>query len=282
MPRQKRVAAIHDISGFGRCSLTVALPIISATGVECTCMPTAVLSTHTGGFDGFTYRDLTEDLMPIAEHWKSLNIEFDALYSGYLGSFEQLDIVSRIFDMHRGEGIVLVDPVMADHGELYASFSPDFPAGMAKLCGKADIVVPNITEACLMTGTEFKSTGYDKDYIETLLKKLGELGAKQVVLTGVSFDDMLLGAATFNAATGHIDYVYATKINAFYHGTGDVFGSALLAALMNDKDLKASTQIACDYTAASIKRTFEAGTDDRYGVEFERELPALIKMLGLE
>lgn len=280
MPRQKRVAAIHDISGFGRCSLTVALPIISAAGVECSVMPTAVLSTHTGGFEGFTYRDLTEDLMPIARHWKGLEIEFDALYSGYLGSFEQLDIVSDIFDMLRGDGIVLVDPVMADNGKLYTSFSPDFPKGMAKLCAKADIVVPNITEACLMTDSEYIESGYDKDYIETLLRRLVGLGANSAVLTGVSFDDKLLGAATLQ--DDNISYVYANRIDGLYHGTGDVFGSALLCGLMRGKDLTQSAQIACDYTAASLKRSFDAGTDDRFGVEFESEIPSLLRMLDID
>ena len=148
MSAQKRVAAIHDISGFGKCSLTVALPIISAAGIETTIMPTAVLSTHTGGFTGYTYRDLTGDLRAIAEHWKSLELHFDAIYSGFLGSFEQIDIVKDFIDMFRADGnITVVDPAMADNGQMYSLFNMEFAKAMASLCAKADIVVPNITEA---------------------------------------------------------------------------------------------------------------------------------------
>ena len=145
---QKRVAAIHDISCLGRCSLTVALPIISAAGIECSVLPTAVLSTHTGGFTGFTYRDLTDDILPIADHWRELGIGFDALYTGFLGSFGQIAIVSELFERFKtDENIVLVDPVMADNGELYKIFPPDFPSGMRKLCEQATVIIPNITEA---------------------------------------------------------------------------------------------------------------------------------------
>lgn len=149
---QKRVLAIHDVSCVGKCSLTVALPIISATGVECSALPTAVLSTHTGGFTGYTYRDLTVDIMPIMNHWKSLNVRFDGIYTGFLGSFEQIDLVSDIFDQLGEHALICVDPVMADNGQLYKVFPPTFPAGMRKLCAKADVILPNITEATLLLG----------------------------------------------------------------------------------------------------------------------------------
>ncbi|MDR1021806.1 MAG: pyridoxamine kinase [Prevotellaceae bacterium] len=282
MPRQKRVAAIHDISGFGKCSLTVALPILSAAGIETAVMPTAVLSTHTGGFTGYTYRDLTGDLRPFAQHWKSLNLKFDALYSGFLGSFEQLDITGEIFDDFKEAGnIILVDPVMADNGELYKIFSPEFAVGMKKLCAKADIVIPNITEASLLVGEPYRPGPYAKGYIDLLLKKLGDIGPRQVVLTGTFFDEKELGAAAYDRETGSISYLLADRIDGYYHGTGDVFGSALLAALLNNFDLQQATKIAVGYTTASIRRTLAAKTDIRFGVDFENGIPQLIKELKL-
>lgn len=282
MPRQKRIAAIHDISCFGKCSLTVALPIISAAGIEVTTLPTAVLSTHTGGLTGYTYRDLTEDILPIIDHWQSLNLEFDALYTGFLGSFEQLDIVSEIFRrLKTSENLIIVDPVMADNGELYKIFSPDFPAGMKKLCTMADVIVPNITETVLMLDEPYFAGPYTPEYIEGLLKKLAALGARQVVLTGVYFDHEQLGAAAYDSQTEVVSYAFSRWIEGYYHGTGDVFASALTAALLSDIDLIRATQIAVDFTVGSIARTKAAGTDIRFGVNFEAGLPQLIKQLGL-
>ena len=236
--RLKRVAAIHDISGFGKCSLTVALPIISAAGIEVSVLPTAVLSTHTGGFTGFTYRDLTEDIRPVTKHWKSLNIRFDAIYTGFLGSFEQLDLVTEFFEtFKRNDNLILVDPVMADNGELYKIFTPEFAVGMRKLCKKADIIVPNLTEAALLIGEPYNPGPYSEQYIGYILKKLSALGVQKVVLTGVFFDDKELGVATFDTLSGKIAYRFEKRIPGHYHGTGDVFASALLAALQNDFSL---------------------------------------------
>lgn len=282
MQKQKRVAAIHDISGFGKCSLTVALPILSAAGVECCVNPTAVLSTHTGGFTGYTYRDLTADIAPIAAHWKSLDLRFDAIYTGFLGSFEQISIVSDVFDQLRGaDSLILVDPAMADNGVLYKIFSPDFPAEMKKLCQKADIIVPNMTEAAMMLGEPYAEGPYTKEYIEGLLKKLALLGPRRVVLTGVFFDGRTLGAAAYDKDAESTSYVLADRIEGYYHGTGDVFASALLGALMNGRSLEGATRVAVDFTVASIATTKEAATDIRFGVNFEANLPALIRMLHL-
>ena len=283
MLKQKRVAAIHDISCFGKCSLTVALPIISAAGVECSVIPTAVLSTHTGGFTGFTYRDLTTDVQPIADHWKTLDIEFDSIYTGYLGSFEQLELVSTFFDDFKNDhSLILVDPVMADNGVLYQSFPKTFPNGMKKLCSKADVIVPNITEAVLMLNEEYKEGPYTKEYIENLLKNLAKIGPKQVVLTGVYFDDTALGAATYDSETGVISYALAPRVEGYYHGTGDIFGSALLSGLLNDIPLAKAAQIAVDFTVKSIAWTKEAGTDLRFGVNFETNIPSFTQALGLK
>lgn len=279
---QKRVAAIHDLSGFGKCSLTVALPILSAAGIETSALPTAILSTHTGGISGYTYRDLTEDMRPVMKHWKSLDIKFDAIYTGFLGSFEQLDIVKEFFDAFRQEdNLILVDPVMGDNGELYTVFTREFAAGMRMLCQKADIIVPNLTEAALLLNEPFHPGPYTHAYIESLLRKLGALGPQKVVLTGVYFKEDELGAATYDRTTDTIDYVFTQKIPGYYHGTGDVFASALLSALLNDFSLIDAAAIAVHFTTDSIRRTYKAKTDYRFGVNFEQSFPDFLKELKL-
>ena len=277
---RKRVLAIHDISCFGKCSLTAALPIISSTGVECTVMPTAVLSTHTGGFTGYTYRDLTDDLIPILEHWKTLNLRFDSVYTGFLGSFRQIDIVSRIFDELAGDNtMIIVDPVMADNGELYPIFGKDFPAGMRRLCEKADVILPNITEAALLLGEEYIKGPYSEEYIEGLLKRLGKIGSKKIILTGVFFDNEHLGAAAYDAETDAVSYSFHEMIPGYYHGTGDVFGSVIVSALMNGADLKEANAAAVEFTAECIMRTRAEGTDVRFGVNFEDGIGKLIRRI---
>jgi len=274
--KQTRVAAIHDISGFGRCSLTVALPIISAAGIECCVVPTAVLSTHTGGLDGFTYRDLTDDILPFADHWQSLGLGFDAMYSGFLGSIRQVELLSAFFDRFRTkDNLIMVDPVMADNGVLYKTFPGNFPLEMRRLCQKADLIVPNMTEAALLLNEPYREGPYTKDFIADTLKKLASLGSKLVVLTGVHLTNAELGAAAYDSDTSKIDYSSAGRVPGFYHGTGDIFGSTLLAGLLNGYDLANAMEIAVDFVAESIRRTYVAGTDTRYGVNFEAGLGAL-------
>jgi Pyridoxal/pyridoxine/pyridoxamine kinase len=245
-------------------------------------MPTAVLSTHTGGFEGFTYRDLTDDIVPIVNHWKTLDLNFDAIYTGFLGSFEQIDIVKNVFNDLKMDGtMIAVDPVMADNGTLYAIFPKNFPEGMRKLCAKADIIMPNITEAVLMLGKEYKKGPYTKEYIESLLRELAKIGSRKVVLTGVYFNDKELGAACYDSDANEIAYAFADRIEGYYHGTGDVFGSVLVSSLVNGKSLKRSTEIAVDFTARSIQRTKDADTDIRFGVNFEAGISKLIKDLDL-
>ncbi|HCC34762.1 MAG TPA: pyridoxamine kinase [Ruminococcaceae bacterium] len=281
MKQLKRVGAIHDISGVGKCSLTVALPIISAAGVECSVMPTAVLSTHTGGFEGFTFRDLTDDMRPIADHWKKENISFDAFYSGYLGSLSQIDIVQDIFKMFRTpETLIMVDPVMADHGKLYSLFTMDHVKGMAKRCGHADIVIPNRTEAAFMLEQDYKDGPMTEKDVNDLLYALAGLGVKQVVLTGVYFGSDDLGAACYDTKTGQIDYIMDKRIDGMYHGTGDVFGSFLLGALLRGRNLADATRISVDYTCAAIRLTAADGTGPRMGVRFESILADYGKLFG--
>lgn len=278
MKKQKRVAAIHDISCFGRCSLTVALPILSAAGLETSMIPTAVLSTHTGGFTDYTVHDLTEDIWPIASHWKSLGLGFDAIYTGYLGSIDQIEIVRRLFDLFE-DSVYFVDPVMADNGKLYAAFGQDFPDEMAKLCAKAHAIVPNITEATLLLGEAYQEGPYTKQYIEHLLKSLSQLGPQKIFLTGVYLNNTQLGAAAYDRNSGEIVYAYAERIPGSYHGTGDVFGSVLLAAQLANCSLKHSIEIAIDFTVNSLQRSRAENTDTRFGVNFEYGLADLAQML---
>ena len=274
----KRVAAIHDISCFGKCSLTVALPIISACGIETAVIPTAVLSTHTGGFSGFTFRDLTKDIIPIANHWKKEGISVDGVYSGYLGSKEQVEIVKNIIPIiKKPNGITVVDPVMADHGRLYGGFPSDFPNEMKKLCAAADIITPNITEASLMTGIPYKTAPYEKEYVEKLILGLSGITDAKIVLTGVTFDNKKIGAAVYENES--ISYVLSDYVDATYHGTGDVFASTLVGSLLSGNDLIKSTATASDFTADCVRNTKENHPDMKYSVDFETLIPRLIDYL---
>lgn len=282
MNEQKRVAAIHDISGFGKCSLTVALPILSAAGIEVSAIPTAVLSSHTGGLTGYTYRDLTADMPGFTKQWKQLGLRFDALYSGFLGSYEQISIVSDFFDAFKTENtFIMVDPVMADNGVLYKTFTPKMAAGMAQLCSKADLIVPNFTEAAFLLGEEYQEGPYTRVYVEDLLRRLSALGPTQVVITGVWFKEGLLGAVGYNSITDNVSYSFSAKYKGSYHGTGDVFASALLAGILNQMELDNAIQLATDYTAGCIRRTKDAGTDVRFGVNFEAGLMRFMRQLGI-
>ena len=231
----KRVLTIQDISCFGKCSLTIALPVISALGVETVILPTAVLSTHTL-FSDFTVKDLSDQIEPITNHWKKEGITFDAVYTGYLGSIGQIDQVKEIFRTFKGENTaVIVDPVMADNGKLYAAFDMDYVKKNTELCAMADIIVPNITEAAFMTGMEYKEK-YEEDYIRELLEKLAGLGAKISVLTGVSLEEGKTGIMGYDRETGKY-YVYQNRrIDASYHGTGDLFSSTFVGEMMKGKN----------------------------------------------
>lgn len=277
--RQKRLAAIHDISGFGKCSLTVALPVLSCAGFEVTALPTAVLSTHTAVPGQISCRDLTDDMPSFLRHWADLKLTFDSIYSGYLGSERQIDTVCRFIDRFRSDStLVVVDPAMADNGKMYSLFDRSFAKKMLPLCKKADIIVPNMTEALFLLGKEYVHSPYTKEFIEDLLLELEQVTCQKIVLTGVCLDDTSVGAACLENSV--ISYVFAEKVNGVYHGTGDVFASALTAALLKEKDLTTAADIAVNFTVDSIKRTAAGATDHRYGVDFERGLPKLIETLG--
>lgn len=274
----KRILTIQDISCLGKCSLTVALPIISAMGVETTILPTAVLSTHTM-FSDFTVKDLTDQLVPITEHWKSQNIKFDAIYTGYLGSAEEIEIAKNIFKDFGGDGtFIFIDPVMADNGKLYPAFDMEYAKLNASLCGEADIIVPNLTEACFMTDTEYKED-YDREYIEELLGKLAKLGAKKVVLTGIAFNEGKTGVYGLDTVTGEKIVYENDRLDASYHGTGDIFASVSVAAITRGLSLGDAFKIAADYTAKTIETTLENPSKPWYGVDFEFTIPYLVDTL---
>lgn len=273
----KRIVTIQDISCLGKCSLTVALPIISAMGVEAAIIPTAVLSTHTM-FKNFTFKDLDDQIVPIADHWKSEDLKFDGIYTGYLASAEQIETVRGVIEKLKGENtLVVVDPAMADNGKMYPAFDESFPKAMAGLCGSADIILPNITEACFMTDTEYKED-YDKEYIDALLKKLAQLGCKKVVLKGVCLDGNY-GVLCYDCKTGELNSYYHEKLSRSFHGTGDVFASTFVGAVMRGKDMLESVKLAADYTVECIRKTLESDKPNWYGVDFEAVMGFLIDRL---
>lgn len=278
---QKKVLAINDISCVGRCSLTVALPIISSASIECSILPTAILSTHTGGFSGYTFLDFTNEMEKISAHWESLNRKFDTIYTGFLGSKDQVDVVINIVKKFKDNNLVIVDPAMADNGELYKIFDSSFPSEMKKLCKMSDIVIPNITEACLITNSEYIKNNHTDEYIDMLIEKLVDEGMKNIVLTGVSKNEGKVGAVCFDYNTKEKYYYELDLIDGYYHGTGDVFASVLTGAITKGKSLKESMEIAVDVTVDSIKQTIKyEGIDFKYGVCFEESLSLFINKLN--
>ncbi len=272
------VVTLQDISCFGKCSCTVALPVISAMGLSCAVIPTAVLSTHTGGFKNFTFRDLTDDIPAVSDHWVSQGLSFEGIYTGYLGSIRQIDLILEFIERFREGGFVFVDPAMADHGRLYTGFDMEFVAAMRNLCAKADIIVPNLTEAALMLGREYVSSGYDEEYIHTLLRELCALGCKKALLTGVSFEVSLRGCVCYDSETDTFESYFAENIPIESHGTGDVFASSFFGALMLGQEMRAAMKTAVDFTVASIKATL--GDEKHwYGVKFEKCLPMLMESI---
>ena len=274
----KRILTVQDVSCVGRCSLTVALPIISAAGVEAGVLPTAVLSTHTA-FPRFTFCDLTPEIEKISETFAELDIGFDAIYTGYLGSFEQLRLVSELIDRNGGKDCaVVIDPAMADNGKLYHGFTPEFAAAMAGLCGKADLIIPNLTEASFMLGIPYVEE-YDEQYIRDVLKKLCALGAKRAAITGVSLEEGRLGVYAYDSTTDEYFSYFNEHLPVAYHGTGDIYASATVGAMMRGHYVNSALAVAVDYTLECIKLTMADEDRRTYGVNFEQALPYYIKRL---
>ena len=272
----KRILTIQDISCVGQCSLTVALPILSAAGIECAILPSAVLSTHTAGFSGFTVRDLSDDIPAINNHWVKEGIKFAAIYTGYLGSTSQVDMVIDIKNTSLTEdGTLFVDPAMADNGKLYPAFDDEYVKAMVKLCSVADYIIPNITEACFLTGIEYK-TEYDREYIYSLLYSLKKIGAKNVILTGVSFKPDTTGIMVLE--DGKCQYYEHEFLKNSCHGTGDIYASAFVGAMVRGHDAYNSAKIAADFTVDAIRET-SGDASHWYGAKFEPVIGNYIEYL---
>ena len=265
-----RIAAIHDMSGFGRCSLTVAMPILSAMGIQCCPLPTAFLSTHTGGFEGFTFLDMTDELPKVAAHWKSLNLDFQAIYSGFLGSERQIAMVEDfLLQFWSADTVAVIDPVMGDHGEVYQTYTPAMCAGMARLAELADVITPNLTEAALLLGVPYGELPVGEAGCREIVERLSLDGHRSVVLTGASTAPELTGAMCFDARTGRTEAVQTRRVPQEFHGTGDVFASVLTGALVQGAALPDAARQAVDFVRACAERTAKAGIPMREGVEFE-------------
>ncbi len=277
----KRILCVQDISCLGRCSQTIALPVLSAMGMEVTVLPTAVLSTHTG-FPNPAVRDLSDLIVPAAEHWKREGVRFDVIYTGYLGSAEVVDAVQEAIRLLRGTDTrMFVDPVMGDHGRLYARLDADYVRLNAAFCGQADVIVPNLTEACLLTGTAYREEWTETELRE-LLRRLSSLGPGETVLTGVSLSAGRTGVLGYRRGGGTYFACQSRRIPAAFHGTGDLFASVALGALVRGLPDEKAFQLAADYTALTIARTVGDGTEERFGVNFEETLPELLRMLQTE
>ena len=274
----KRILTVQDISCLGKCSITIALPVISALGVECVILPTAVLSNHTL-FKAFTVKDLSDQIGPITSQWQSEGVEFDAIYTGYLGTEEQIDMMKDLFKTF-GSGddkLIFVDPVMADNGKLYPAFDMDYARKNTELCSCADIIVPNITEACIMTGMEYREE-YDEAYVKELLSRVVNLGARISVLTGVSLSEGKTGVMGYDREKDEYCVYQNDKVDATFHGTGDLFSSTVIGEIMHGKDWKDAVRIAADYTAHTIAVTMNDPKKPWYGVNFEETIPYLVSM----
>lgn len=270
--QDKRLLTIQDISCVGQCSLTVALPIISACGIETAILPSSVLSNHTSGFSAWTFRDLTDEMPSILAQWEKEKVDFDAFYTGYVSQAQIphiLDIMQRVA---RPGALRIIDPVMGDGGKMYPGFGEDFPMQMKHLCQGADVILPNLTEAALLLGEEYR-TGYDQTYIEDLLRRLHALGARNVVLTGVSLSEGKLGVACYDGTT--TEYYFTEHLRVAMHGTGDCYASAFCGALMRGHSLIEAASIAADFVVETIRQTMP-DPSHWYGVKFEKALPYLI------
>lgn len=272
----QKILTIQDISCVGQCSLTVALPILSACGLETAVLPSAVLSTHTAGFTGYTFRDLTDDMPAIKDHWVKESIRFAAIYTGYLGSTKQINMVADIMDTTGTEDCVkIVDPAMADNGKLYPGFDMEYVEAMKGLCAKADYVLPNITESCYLTGLDYK-TQYDDAYITAHLDALQAMGCKNIILTGVSYRPGKTGVVVCENGIRSY-YEHDLQPNSC-HGTGDIYASAFVGALMRGKTAYDAAAIAAQYTVACIEETAKL-ENHWYGAAFEPVLGKLIELL---
>ena len=269
-----RVAAIHDMSGFGRCSLTVAIPILSAMGLQCCPLPTAFLSTHTGGFEGFTFLDMTGEIPKISAHWKSLNLRFQAIYSGFLGSAEQIGMVETFIRDFQGEDtVVVVDPVMGDHGKVYQTYTPAMCRGTARLAECAGVITPNLTEACRLTDTPYRESGWTKKELSAMAEKLNQMGPEQIVITGIPQGEMIANFVYEKGQEAH--FIKTFRVGDERCGTGDLFAAIIAADGVNGVPFQVSVKKASLFVKKSMQKSMEMRIPPKNGVCFEEILHTL-------
>ena len=280
MSKTTKILTIQDISCYGQCSITVALPVISAFGIETAVLPSAVLSTHTSGFTDFTVRDLTEDLPEIRKHWEKEGISFDAIYTGFIASQEQLDYIKDIIDSRlKPGGIVFVDPAMADHGEFYNGFDQEFADKMGELCKLGDYILPNTTEACYILHKPWKEEFTREEMLE-MADELSQFTKRHVILKGDTNEDGKLGMIVLDKKESSCEIVYNDKIDYISHGTGDVFASAFVGSVMRGKSPAQAAQIAGEFTKRAIEKTV-GDENHKYGVKFEQVILDLNELLKI-
>ena len=274
----KRIVSIQDLSCIGKCSLGIALPVLSAMGLEFAVLPTALLSAHTA-FPGFYSQDLSPSFSPIMAHWKDMNLEFQGIYTGYLGSPGQISRVEQLIrEFRQKDTLIFVDPVMGDQGRLYPGFGPDFPQRMKALCSRADVITPNVTEACLLTGTDY-ARQHSREEIQALLEKLLGLGAKTAVITGIRQDEAHMSVAVMDGK-GTLSFHTTDYLPKVYYGTGDLFSSVCAGAMTLGLPGPKSIALAADYVVQTIRATNADPNPRWYGVNFEETLPYLMERLG--
>ncbi len=274
----KRILTIQDIACFGKCSITIVMPVLSAMGVECVPLPTAVFSTHTM-FPDYRKIDLSDHMLSFARQWKEENIHFDAIYTGYLGSAREIDLALEVIDLLKKEDtLIFSDPAMGDHGKLYRGIEEECVTRCRELCGRADLIVPNITEACLLTGSKYTETPKEDDLRE-LCRKLCDLGAGTAVITGASLSEGKTGVYGMRGSDGSTFFCQNDKVDASYHGTGDLFAGTAVGAIVKGLSMEDAFRTAADYTARTILETVKRGGDPRHGVAFEETLQKLGRMI---
>lgn len=279
MNRTPKVAAVQDLSGLGRCSLSVVLPVLSVMGAQCCPLPTAVLSAHTAfpAPEAAAFQDLTGAMEQTLRHWEALHTSFDAIYSGFLGSLQQIGVLRRLIQrFRRKETLVLIDPVMGDHGRVYRTYTPEMCEQMIQLAAEADLITPNLTEAALLLGEPFDHIPASQAGIEEWLRRLSLGGKRSVVITGVSLAPKALGAGCLDARSGKIRFAMARQEPGQFFGTGDLFAAVLLGSLLRGETLSESTARAVDFIQKSVARTLAAGTPMLEGVQFEPLLRELL------
>ena len=278
MKESTKILTIQDISCYGQCSITVALPVVSAFGIETAVLPSAVLSTHTSGFTDYTVRDLTEDLPAIRKHWESEGIYFDAIYTGFIASSRQLDYIKDIIDSRlKEDGLVFVDPAMADNGEFYNGFDQDFADAMGELCKLGDFILPNTTEACYILHRPWKEEFTHEEMLE-MAEELSNFTKRYVILKGDTHRENELGMVVFDKQNSTCEMVYNERVDYMSHGTGDVFASSFVGSVMSGKSPAAACKIAGEFTKIAIEKTMGDETHT-YGVKFEQAIPSLFDLL---